>query len=288
MITKCMAAIRGTAGTASVFLILMSFWSHFVFFVPSACADTEFKRPPLQPHQGYYFRWSAPAGWHHSESTNGVTLTAPDTKTKAMYAILLRSHGQSNPRSFLLFMMSKVPGYAYVRVDGIRNLPDQKSAIPGTFWRVIEADLSYTDGGVAVSGTFTCGVNVYYGMYDAMIIGYQAPKPAWFQAKQYLPAVARSIGITNTRQVAGNDRLIPVRNNPLDNSALIESWRQRGISEARISQARREGTMGYERMQDPVTGRIHHMPFETYDGGKGGYRNPDRPEELLVKPKAGE
>jgi hypothetical protein len=46
--------------------------------------------------------------------------------------------------------------------------------------------------------------------------------------------------------------------------------------------------MGYERMKDPVTGKIHHMPFETYDGAKGGYRNPERPDELLVKPKPGE
>ena len=253
--------------------------------IPAAQAAQTDKRPALHASQGNYFRWLAPEGWHHSESTNGVTLTAPDNATKAMYAILLRTPGKSDPKSFLLFMISKIPGYAHVRIDDVRKLPDQKSAIAGTVWHVIEADLSYSENGIPVSGTFTCGVNVYYGLYDAIIIGYQAPASDWPRARTFLPAISRSITITNTRQVAGNDRLIPVRNNPLDNSGLIESWRQKGISESRISQARREGTMGYERMKDPVTGKVYHMPFETYDGAKGGYRNPERPHELLVKPR---
>jgi len=258
-----------------------------IFLLPVQAADAGV-RPALHVHQGQYFRWLAPEGWQHSESTNGVTLTAPDNATKAMYVLLMRSHGKSDPKSFLLFMMSKAPGYGHVRIDDIRRLPDQKSAIPGTSWHVVEADLSFTDNGVPVSGTFTCGVNMYYNMYDAMIVGYQAPASEWLQAKTFLPVLTKSITITNARQVAGNDQLIPVRNNPLDNSGLIESWRQKGISEARISQARREGTMGYERMKDPVTGKIYHMPFETYDGAKGGYRNPERPQELLVKPKVHE
>jgi hypothetical protein len=144
---------------------------------------------------------------------------------------------------------------------------------------------------VPVYGTFTCGVNVYYGMYDSTIVGYQAPAQVWPKARLFLAVIARSIVITNFQQVAGNDKLIPVRNNPLDNSALIESWKQKGISETRISQARREGTMGYERMKDPTTGRIHEMPLEAYDGTKGGYHSPDFPNDrdrLLVKPKPGE
>ena len=269
-------------------LIWIFVWALLTALAPPSYADQPLKRPSLLSQQGHYFRWSAPDGWRHSESTNGVTLIAPDSKTKAMYAILLRTPGRSEPKTFLLSMMARVPGCSHVQVDGIRNLPNQKSAIAGSSWHVIEADLSYQDNGVAVSGTFTCGVNVYYNMYDAMIIGYQAPKPVWSQAKQYLPAVARSITITNARQVAGNDRLIPVRNNPLDNSALINSWKQKGVSETAISQARREGTMGYERMKDPVTGKIYHMPLETYDGAKGGYRNPERPDEVLVKPKPSE
>lgn len=41
-------------------------------------------------------------------------------------------------------------------------------------------------------------------------------------------------------------------------------------------------------MKDPSTGRLYDMPLETYDGAAGGYRNPARPTELLVKPRPGE
>lgn len=173
--------------TAVVYLSLVSLWWTLFFVITPARADQAFKRPPLQTHQGNYFRWSAPDGWRHSESTNGVTLTAPDGQTKVMYAVLMRSRGSNDSKSFLLSIMKKIPGVGRVQAGRTRNLPNQKSAIPGTFWRVIETDLTYTDTGVAVSGTFTCGINAYYGMYDAMIIGFQAPKSKWPQAKQFLP-----------------------------------------------------------------------------------------------------
>ncbi len=70
--------------------------------------------------------------------------------------------------------------------------------------------------------------------------------------------------------------------------AGIESWRRKGVSEARVSQAQREGMMGYERMKDPSSGRMYDMPLEAYDGAAGGYRNPVRPAELLVKAAPGE
>ena len=244
-------------------------------------------RPVLQVQQGQYFRWSAPAGWKHSESTNGVTLTAPDGRTKVMYAILLGSRGYMDPRNFLLSMMSRVPGIGGMRVAATRNLPNQPSGVPGSVWKVVEIDLSCTDNGRPVNGTFTSGINAYYGTYDAMILGYQAPPEEWPRAKLFLPVMAKAITITNFRQVAGRDTLIPVKNNPLDNSGLIESWKQKGLSEQRISQAQREGTMGYERMKDPTTGKIHEMPLEAYDATKGGYHSPDFPRDenrLLVKP----
>ena len=67
-----------------------------------------------------------------------------------------------------------------------------------------------------------------------------------------------------------------------DNSGLIESWRQRGLSEERISQGQREGTMGYVDLTDPTTGTNYAVPLEAYDGTVGGYRNPVRPDEILV------
>lgn len=245
-------------------------------------------RPALETHQGRYFRWSAPAGWRHSESTNGVDLNSPDGKANAGFALLMRSPGRTTPVGFMVTMLARVPGYADLRVVSRRALPDQPSGIPGTTWKVVEAELTFTVRGKPVRGAYTCGINAYYGTYDAVLRGYHAAVDAWPSAQLFLPEIARSVTITNPRQVAGNDQLIPAKNRPLDDSGLLESWRRKGLSQDRISQARREGTMGYERMKDPATGRIYEMPLETYDGTVGGYRNPARPDEILQKAHPGE
>lgn len=245
-------------------------------------------RPHLEEHQGRYFRWSCPQGWNMSETTNGVTLSSPDKTETASFAILMRSQGQNTPRNFLMWMLRMLPGYSDIKIENEKQLPDQPSGIPGTKWKVSEIKVTCKVYSQPVTGLWTCGINSYYGLYDASITGFQASVSKWEDASHFLPALSRSIKITNPRQVAGNDQIIPAKNNPLDNSALIESWRRKGLSEDRISQARREGTSGYERMKDPTTGQIYDMPLETYNGAAGGYSNPARPHEILVKPEAGE
>jgi hypothetical protein len=103
--------------------------------------------------------------------------------------------------NFLLWMLSRISGYQNVRLTSIRNLPDQPSGIRGTVWKVIEADAAYTENGTAEFGTFTCGINAYYGIYDAMISGYQSPEQICSSARMFLPAIAKSLSITNFRQV---------------------------------------------------------------------------------------
>jgi hypothetical protein len=71
----------------------------------------------------------------------------------------------------------------------------------------------------------------------------------------------------------------------MDHEALSGYWKEKGLSEDRIFQGQREGMMGYEEMESRETGRTYQMPLETYDATRGGYRNPDNPEELLEKPR---
>lgn len=245
-------------------------------------------RPILEAQQGRYFRWAVPIGWQSSETTNGVTLTSPDGITSVMFAILMRSHGLITPKDFLVMLLQRLPGYGDIQVGAIRNLPNQPSGIPGTVWKVIEAEVSYTVEGKAVAGAWTSATNEYYGIYDAMLMGYHAPKAEWPQVRLFLSEMAGGITITNTRGVAGNDKLIPVKNHPLDNSGLIETWRQKGLSEDRIRKATGEGIRGYERVKDPKSGQIYEMPLEAYDGTMGGYPNPARPTEILQQTQPGE
>jgi len=251
-------------------------------------AERAAKRPALEVHQGRYFRWAAPVGWRSSETGNGVEVTAPDGSATASFALLMRSRGHATPVDFMVAMLGRVPGYVGLRVVSRRELPDQPSGIPGAAWKMSEAELSFTVRGKPVRGVYTCGIDAYSGMYDAVLSGYHSSASEWPRARLFLPEIARSVAITNARQVAGNDRLIPARNRPLDTSGLVESWRQKGLSQDRISKAQREGTMGYERVKDPATGRVYEMPLEAYDGTVGGYRNPVRPGEVLKKTQPGE
>ena len=94
--------------------------------------------------------------------------------------------------------------------------------------------------------------------------------------------------VTNPELVAGTEMILVPRNNPLDNPALIKSWEAKGLSQDRISQATREGTMGYERLKSPASGRLYDLPLETYDSAKGGYHHPEDPSEILQRVLSGE
>jgi hypothetical protein len=237
------------------------------------------ERPPLQAGQGRYFRWAAPAGWNVNETTNGVDLVAPDGTTLVSSALLHGGFGAMTPREFLAMVLQQA--YPGARVTGSTPLPSQ----PGIWgpWRSEDFAIDADVRGEPVKIRATVGLSAGMGRYSASMTLYQAPRARWDAARLWLPAVAQSIVVTNLAQVAGQDKVALPRNNPLDNSGLIESWRQKGLSEDRISQGRREGTMGYERLEDPQTGRRYEMPLEAYDGTVGGYRNPVRPGEILRK-----
>jgi hypothetical protein len=269
-------------------------WALFVICAASGVARAGSSKEAGAPaqqfaaHRGHYFSWVAPAGWKSSETMNGITLTSSDGRESVSYAILLRSQGQTTPVQFLKFMLSRLPGYANIKVASTKPLPDQASGIPGTSWKVVEAEVGYTVNGKPFRSVWTCGVNNYYGIYDASLSGYQAGAETWARSKAGLAAMANRIAIINPRQIAGNDTLIPVRNRPLDNSGIIGSGRLRDESRDRISKKTREGIMGQERVKDPSTGEVFTMPLNSYDAAAGGYRNPRRPDELLVPTVPGE
>jgi hypothetical protein len=246
-------------------------------------------RPPLEWQQGSFFRWAALAGWRANETPNGVDINSPDGVTAAGSQLLRGAPGNATPNDFVLHALQYALGYANMRVLATRALPDQPAGAWRSAWKVAELELGGTFKGVPIRGAWTCGISSMLRMsFDALLQGYQAPFDRFDDDRLWLCRIACSIAITNVRAVAGNDQLIQPRNHPLDNSALIESWRQKGLSEDRISKARREAMMGYERVKDPETGRLWDMPLEAYDGTIGGYRNPVRPTEILQKTEPGE
>jgi hypothetical protein len=249
--------------------------------------DLSPSRPVMQVEQGRLFRWVAPEGWTARESMAGVDLSSADGKAVVSSVVLMRQKGQTSPEKFVTQMLRSVPGFAQVRVLKSSQLESQPSGFPGMPWRVAELQLEYTFQGTPVRGTWTCGICDVLGyFYDAFIVSYQSPVETWDRDKTWLPAIALSIECTNAQSLAGNDTLLAPKNHPLENSGLLESWRRKGLSDDIISQARREGMMGYSRLTDH-DGNLYNMPLENYDGTVGGYRDPKRPSEILQKAPTG-
>jgi hypothetical protein len=138
------------------------------------------------------------------------------------------------------------------------------------------------DNGLPVTGVFKVGTANYYGMNDAMIVGYRAANPIFAQAQSFMPRIAKSIVLTNAAEASGNNTLIRPKNNPLDNSGLIQAGKNRDRVREHASEGWREGMMGTEPTIDPKTGKQYNTPLGNYNGARGGYVNPERPNELLV------
>jgi hypothetical protein len=245
------------------------------------------KRPSFEVHAGHYFRWAAPVGWIVRESTSGVTLTAPDGTLSVNAAMLMRMQGRTTPEDFTVWMLGQVPDSKSIQVVAKRDLRTQPSGLGGP-WNAEELEIRYALRGIPVHGIWITGIVAGGNVYDACMIGYQGSPTAFERAKPWLPVVACSISVTDPDKVAASNRLLLPSNRPLDSSALLESWRQKGLSEDRISKAQRGGALGYERVKDAQTGRIYEMPLEAWDDTAGGYRNPQRPGEILQPTSPGE
>jgi hypothetical protein len=247
----------------------------------SATNEPGFSRPPLVVQRGQFFTWAMPAEWRANETGNGVDMNSPNGKLWANSVLLTGNPGQTTPWDFLTMLMGKL-GATDINQISAHDLPPAASGYPGIDWDIQEFELTFTDAkGVAQHANSTCGVLNAYGGYSVVLQSVSAPEDEYDQAKTWLPLLPQSVAAIDPGKIAYQNQLIPVRNHPLDNSGLIESWEQKNLSQDRISKAQREGMMGYERMVSPTTGRHYNMPLETYDGTVGGYRNPDHPDEIL-------
>ncbi len=240
-------------------------------------------RPVLIRKQGQCFSWALPKGWTDSESVNGVDINSPDRRQNAASCLLLRNPGRSTPEQFArrITQMLRLSDF---KITKSTRLPDQ---VPN----VVTAEIEFTCTDLVHGprrGGATVAISQAYGQHGAFWQWYTTSPDRWEQDKLWLPAIARGVKVTNPTRIAGNDTIIQPRNNPLDNSSLIKSWEAKKLSQDRISQATREGTMGYERMKSPASGRLFEMPLETYDGAKGGYQNPEDPTEILQRALPGE
>src|SRR6185436_17221200 len=231
-----------------------------------------FTRPALAVQRGQFFTWAMPAEWQANETGNGVDLISPDGKLSATSVLLTGSRGQTTPWEFVVLMLGKL-GATDINQISAQDLPPAPSGYPGINWEIQEFELTLTDSkGVSQQADVSCGILNAYGGYSVVLQMFSAAENEFDQARTWLPLLPQSVRAIDPGNIAYQKQLIPVRNRPLDNSGLMESWKQKNLSQDRISRAQRKGMMGYEPMVSPTTGRNYNMPLESYDGTVGGYR----------------
>lgn len=240
-------------------------------------------RPILMRRQGRAFAYSYPQGWRVNETSNGIDISAPDGLTGVTASIVFGMFGAESPEGYLRKVLATLP-LTDVRFE--KEAPTPSTPGPyGLQWRGIEAEFTAKSKGRPIHVRAITHVLQGNGQYFAIMTGIQGPAHQWNSLKNWLPQVRDSIVLTNVAGPAGSmSKGLPkgIRHDDVYGS-YNKGWTARGVPSAQVSAARREGTMGYTRQKDPVTGQIYDVPLDAYNASRGGYVNPVRPTELLVQ-----
>ena len=256
---------------------------------PAAAASTTSgapgtARPALEHRQGRVFAYALPRGWRAAESDNGIEIVAPDGITAVVASIVLGAAGSSSPEAYLRQNLARVgqPDARFVSVAPAQEWP---GPAPNFTWKGIEAEVESRQNGTPIHIRATSHVLQGAGQYSAIVTGAQSPAGEWDEVRDWLPRVRDSIRLTNGAiPGAGMAAALPrgIRHDEVY-GRFNDAWSARQVPAADLSQARREGTMGYVRLVDPETDRVWELPLEAYDPTVGGWRNPLKPDLLLQK-----
>lgn len=240
-------------------------------------------RPLLTVERSRAYEYSIPRGWRVHETSNGIELIDPDGVTGVSGSILVGGFGAPSPEQYLRQVLS-MSGHSNARFISSLPVPPQPGPM-GLQWRGVEVELESQYQGAAVHIRAISLILQGAGQYAAIVTGAQGPVGKWNQLKHWLPRVRDSIRIVDGSIATGSmSNALPrgIRHDEIYGS-YNRAWSARQVSADAISKAQREGTMGYKRMIDPETSQIYEPPLEAYDPTRGGWRNPVRPDELLVE-----
>lgn len=239
-------------------------------------------RPVLQRQQGPVFAYSLPAGWRANATANGLDIAAPDGVTGVSASFVFGMFGVQSPEGHFQKILATLP-LTRVHIKSRVATPPAPGPL-GLAWQGVEIEFTALSRGQPIYVRAISHVLQGSGQYSAMLTGIQGPLAQWDALRLWLPQVRDAIAIINASVAAGSmTRGLPrgIRHDEVYGN-YNQAWTARGVTADRISAARREGTMGYTRQQDPLTGQIYDTPLEAYDASRGGYVNPVRPTELLV------
>lgn len=238
----------------------------------------------LQPYRGQVFGMLKPENWQVNETRSGIDIYEPSSAglLDVSGVTLVGAMGQTDPFQAADWAVTTMMGLQIQNVVGQQSLPAQ-TGIGGEQWQRGLKEYIVSKGGQSLHLLLSVGVQNGYGQFNLICVSMCSPASLWVKWSSTLRRMAESFQILNLAAVGGvaeQSRNLP-KNNPLDSSAIMSSWENKNRSEDRNSQHQQEATMGYQRGQSETTGQSYDMPLSSYDATAGGYRNPDKPEEIL-------
>lgn len=244
----------------------------------------------LIAHTGQVFGAKVPKGWSVTDNESGIDIFDPsDNNTGASGAVAVGWPGTQTPDSFIEFMLNAV-GAKDVKYENESAKETIKDPVSGLSWVMKTKTFTFTNQkGTKIKAKASAGVLNGYGQFCGMITAFQTTPEKWGQWAPTLERIAKSITIINPSKAGGIDKVkLPTAADLAnDSSPIMESWEYRNKVTDRTSHEFSDAIMGQESdLYSPSTGQNFTRPLSAYDPTIGGYRNPNKPSEILVDPYA--
>lgn len=241
----------------------------------------------LVAYKGQVFGAKVPKGWKITGNESGIDIMdSSDSNTGASGAIAVGWYGYQTPDGFISFLLEAIgaTNVKYVNQSAEESIKDPTS---GLVWTMKTKTFTFQKVGVQLKAKASAGVLNGYGQFMGMIIAFQTTPSKWGKWAPTLERIAQSIAIINPSKAGGINkvRLPSAADLANDSSPLMDSWNYRNEVQEKTSHEFSDAIMGQESdLSSPSTGQKYILPLTSYDPTVGGYRNPDKPSELLIDP----
>lgn len=241
----------------------------------------------LVTYRGEVFGAKVPSDWNTTSNQSGIEIAdSNDSNTGASGVVAVGWFGFQTPDGFINLLLESI-GATDIRTESESATETISDPFTNLTWEMKTRTFTFQKAGVHLKAKASVGIVNGYGQYIALLTAFQTTPVKWGQWAPTLERIATSITIINPATAGGAHtvRLPSAADLANDSSPLMDSWEYRNKVQERTSHEFSDAIMGQETdLVSPSTGRTYTLPLNAYDPTKGGYRNPEKWEEILADP----
>ncbi|MDP1759868.1 MAG: hypothetical protein Q8L01_00095 [Candidatus Woesebacteria bacterium] len=242
----------------------------------------------LAAYTGEVFGAKVPRGWNVTSNQSGIEIIDPfDSNTGASGVVAVGWWGSQTPDGFIDLLLKSIGATNVITESESATETISYPQSPNLKWVMKTKTFTFQREGKTLKAKASAGVLNGYGQYLALMTAFQTVPAKWSQWAPTLERIAQTITIINTSLAGGANtvRLPSAADLANNDSPLMEAWEYRNKVQERTSHEFSDAIMGQETdLVSPSTGKTFTLPLSAYDPTKGGYRNPEKPNEILIDP----